>query len=152
LVAAVGATLLDDLQREVVASWTDLWPAARSWTPERAELARAASRVALEALLTVFEQGDLDEVTLGRVRNSVLAATDSFDEADDLLRTVRVIGVGRLGDLLAGRIQLTHEERWELQREATALGLDLLGKRDEPEPRVIDELLTELERSGPDLR
>jgi hypothetical protein len=144
--------MIDDLQREVVASWTDLWPAARSWTPDRTERARAASRTALEALLTVFKQGDLDERTLGQVRTSVLGATESLDEAAELLQTVRVIGVGRLGDLLADRIQLSHQERWELQREASALGPEILGLREEPEARAIDALLEELERSGRDLR
>jgi hypothetical protein len=151
-IAAVGTALLDDLHEQVVASWADLWPAAGSWSPQATMRARAAGRTALEALLTVFEQGDLDEPTLERVRTSVLAATRTLDEADELLRTVRVIGVGRLGDLLIERIQLSHEERWELQREASALGPALLGQREEPEARAIDALLAELERSGPDLR
>ncbi len=151
-IAAVGTALLDDLHKEVVASWTDLWPASSSWSSEVALRAQAAGRVALEALLTVFEQGDLDEPALERVRAHVLAATSTLDEADELLRTVRVVGVGYLGDLLAERIGLSHEERWELHREACVLGSELLGRREEPEVWAIDALLAELERSGPDLR
>ncbi len=151
-IAAVGTALLDDLQAEVIASWADVWPAASSWSFEATERARAASRTALVGLLTVFEQGDLDEPTGARVRADVLAATSTFDEADELLRTVRVVGLGLLSDLLAERVQLTLEERWVLQREASALGPELLGRREEPEPRLIDALLAELARSGPDLR
>ena len=143
--------LLDDLHEEMVASW-----------PDRTERARTACRIALEALLTIFEQGDLDERTLERVRSAVLTATSSPEEADELLRAVRAIGVGRLGDQLADRIQLSHEERWELQREASVLGPELLGLRKGPEasargPGTADvgglgTLLEELARSGPDLR
>jgi hypothetical protein len=150
-IAAVGAALLDCLQEEVMASWVGLWPV------ERAQRLRtlggtAASRAALEALLTVFEQGDLDERTLEHTRATVLAGTSTVDEADELLRTIWVVGVGRLTELLVDRIGLTHEERFQLQHEASVLGPELLGSREEPEPRVIDALLAELERSGPDLR
>ncbi len=148
----MGRTLLDGLHEEVVASWTDLWPASGSWPPEMTARARVAGRTALEALLTVFEQGDLDEPALERVRAHVLAATSTLDEADELFRTVRVIGVGRLSDLLADRIGLSVEERWELQREAGALGPQLLGHREQLETGAIDALLAELRDSGPDLR
>lgn len=143
----MGATLLNDLHKEVLASWVDLWPAATSWTR-----VRAASRVTLEALLVVFEHGDLDEYTLERVGERVLAGTSTLDEANELLRAIQVIGVGRLTDLLADRIGLTHEERWELQREASVLGPALLGLHEAPEAWAIDALLADLERSGPDLR
>lgn len=150
-IATVSAALLDDLHEQVVASWIDLWPTARA---QRLRIVggAAASRAALEALLTVFEQGDLDEHTLEHARATVLAGTSTLDEADELLRTIRVVGVGRLTELLADRIGLTHEERFQLQHEASVLGLELLPRREEPQPRVIDALLAELERSGPDLR
>ncbi|MGH8898317.1 MAG: hypothetical protein ACRDZ4_15180 [Egibacteraceae bacterium] len=150
-IATVGALLLDDLQNEVVASWVGLWPASRAQRL-RTLSGAAASRAALEALLIIFEQGDLDERTLEHTRARVLAGTSTLDEAEELLRTIRVVGVGRLTELLADRIGLTHEERFQLQREASVLGPELLGRREEPEPRAIDALLAELERSGPDLR
>ncbi len=133
-----------------MASWVGLWPAKALRL--RTLGGAVASRAALEALLALFEQGDLDECTLEHARGWVLAGTSTLDEADELLRTIRVVGVGRLAELLADRIGLTHDERWELQREASVLGPELLGDREEPGPRVIDALLAELERSGPDLR
>lgn len=145
-----GAALLDGLQEEIVASWEGIWPARAPRL--RTSGGAVASRAALEALLTLFEQGDLDECTLEHARARVLAGTSTLDEADELLRTIRVVGVGRLTELLSDRIGLTHDERRELQREASVLGLELLGGREEPGHRVIDALLAELERSGPDLR
>jgi hypothetical protein len=150
-IATVGAMLLDDLQEEVVASWVGTWPAPRAQRLGTLSGA-AASRAALEALLTVVELGDLDERTLEHTRRMVLKGTSSSDEANELLRTIRVVGVGRLAELLADRIGLTHEERFQLQHEASVLGPQLLGCREEPEPRAFDALLAELERSGPDLR
>jgi hypothetical protein len=150
-IAAAGAALLDCLQEEVVASWVGLWPSGRADHVQTLG-GMTASRAALEALLVVFEQGDLDERTLKHTRAMVLAGTSTVDEADELLRTIRVVGVGRLTELLAERIGLTHEERFQLQHEASVLGPELLGRREEPEPWAIDALLTELERSGPDLR
>lgn len=150
-IAAVSTALLDDLQEVVVAGWAG--PAS----PAKAQRVQAlgsavASRAALEALLTIFEQGDLDERALTHTRESVLAGTSTLDEADELLRTIRVVGVGWLTELLADRIGLTHEERFQMQREASVLGSELLGRREKPEPQVIDALLAELERSAPDLR
>lgn len=134
-----------------MSSWLGLWPAARA---QRLQTLRgaAASHAALEALLIVFEQGDLDERTLEHTRAMVLAGTSTMDEADELLRTIRVVGVGRLTEVLVDRIGLTHEERFQLQHEASVLGPELLGLREELEPRMVDALLAELERSGPDLR
>lgn len=148
-IAATSAALLDDLLVEVLAGWAE--GSAPGGAPHVSEHVRSASQAALQALVTVFEQGDIDEAASEQVRDRVLAATADPDEADELLRTIRIIGVGRLGDLLTERIKLTAEERWLLQREAWAIGSQLLGRREAPDPQTVEELLAELAREEVDL-
>ncbi len=150
--AAVGAALLDELEEAIASSWVDLLPAAAGWGPAATTRARAASAAALRGLLTVFEQGDLDDRSWAEVRDEVYAGGRATpDEAAELLRTVRIVGVEVLADRLSYYLGLTHDERWQLQREASAFCAQLLGTRDELDATAVDTLLAELERSGPDL-
>jgi hypothetical protein len=151
-VAAVGAALLGEMEAAVEDSWSDMLPAAQSWRPDERSRARTASRAALRALLTAFQQGDLDDQTWADLRDVVFAhGRISHEEASDLLRSVRIVGVEVLADRLTHYIGMAHEERWQLQREASAFCLTLLGNREELDPSTFDQLLHDLERSGPDL-
>lgn len=151
-VAAVGAALLGEMEAAVEDSWSDMLPAARQWRPDERALAREASRASLRALLTAFQQGDLDDQTWADLRDVVFAhGRISSEEAADLLRSVRIVGVEVLADRLTHYIGMAHEERWQLQREASAFCQTLLGNREELDPSTFDQLLHDLERSGPDL-
>jgi hypothetical protein len=102
-------------------------------------------------MLIVFQQSDLDDVTWEHTRATVYAngrATD--DEVEDLLRSVRVVAVERLGDILSEEIDFSWQERWELQREAAGFCAELLGRRDELDAEALDGMLAELELNGPD--
>lgn len=138
--------MLAELQAAVVQSWQDLIPAAAGWGQASRERARAASESAIAALLDVFEQGDLDDRRWAEVRDVVLAhGHASPEEASELLRAVRIVGVELLGDLL----EVSHAERWQLQQQAAAFAATLVGEEDELDAGAIDRLLEELERSGP---
>jgi hypothetical protein len=151
-VAAVGAALLDEMQDAVVESWGDMLPAAASWRTDELARAKAASAAALRGLLVAFQQGDLDDQSWTQLRDAVFAhGLISHEEAADLLRSVRIVGVEVLADRLSYYIGMAHEERWQLQREAAAFCLTLLGNREELDPATFDQLLDELERSGTDL-
>ncbi|CAN5601776.1 hypothetical protein BH23ACT7_BH23ACT7_04390 [soil metagenome] len=153
VIASGGAELLEELHADVVASWVDLLPASATWEADALARAHRASRAALAALLVVFEQGDLDDRSWDRVRTEVLAyGHASPEEAEELLRTVRIAGVERLVDLLDEGLRITQQERWELQREASAFVQELLGRREEIDAAAFDAMLADLERSGPDIR
>ncbi|MDQ3973103.1 MAG: hypothetical protein M3276_01965, partial [Actinomycetota bacterium] len=74
------------------------------------------------------------------------------DDTEQLVRSVRVVGVETLAGSLAATIGLSHDERWQLQREASGFCEALLGIHEELDPAAYDALLAELQRSGPDLR
>lgn len=151
-VAAVGVALLPEMEEAVIDSWRDMLPAAALWRPDELGRAKAASAAALRGLLVAFQQGDLDDRSWSEVRDAVFAyGRISHEEAADLLRSVRVAGVEVLAERLTHYIGMAHEERWQLQREAAAFCLTLLGNREELDPSTFDQLLDELQRSGPDL-
>lgn len=151
-IAAATRSVLPRLQRAVTASWPDLLPASDGWRQASMRRARAASRAALEGLATALEQGDLDDQSWERIRHVVHGQGHaSSDEAGELLRTVRVVGVDALADELAGLVGLAEQERFALQREAAVYCERLLGDAEEMDQRAYDEMLAVLEREGPDL-
>ena len=140
------------MEEAVVDSWRDMLPAAALWRPDEMARARAASAAALRGLLVAFQQGDLDDQSWADVRDAVFAyGRISHEEAADLLRSVRIVGVEVLAERLSYYIGMAHEERWQLQREAAAFCVTLLGNREELDPSTFDQLLDDLQRSGPDL-
>ncbi len=148
----MGTAVLPELEAAVVDSWRDMLPASASWRPDELARAKAASSAALRGMLTAFEQGDLDDQSWGDLRDVVFGhGRISHEEAADLLRSVRIVGLEVLADRLAHYIGMTHDERWQLQREASAFCLTLLGDREELDPSTFDQLLDDLQRSGPDL-
>lgn len=151
-VAAVGSALIAEMEEAVFDSWKDMLPAASQWRPDEVARAKAASSAALRGLLTAFEQGDLDDQSWTRLRDVVFGhGRISHEEASDILRSVRVVGIEVLAERLTHYIGMAHEERWQLQREASAFCLTLLGAREELDPSRFDQLLADLLRSGPDL-
>ena len=151
-VAAVGAALIGEMEDAVVDSWTDMLPAAAQWRPDELARAKAASAAALRGLLTAFQQGDLDDRTWADLRDVVFGhGRISHEEAADLLRSVRIVGIEVLADRLDHYLGMAHEERWQLQREASAFCMTLLGNREELDPSTFDQLLSDLERSGSDM-
>lgn len=151
-VAAIGAALMGEMEDAVVDSWSDMLPAASHWRADELARAKAASSAALRALLVAFQQGDLDDRSWAELRDVIFGhGRISHEEAADLLRAVRIVGVEVLADRLTYYIGMAHDERWQLQREASAFCLTLLGDREELDPSTFDELLSDLERSGPDL-
>ncbi len=152
-VVSAGATLIGRLQRAMVDSWGDLLPAASTWSPAAHDRAQMASSAALRGLLTVYEQGDLDDRSWDELRDMVLAQGHATpDEAAELLRVLRIVGVELLAERLKEMVGLNHDERWELQREASAFCAELIGAREELDAASVDAMLSQLERSGPDLR
>lgn len=152
LISNVGAALLPELEEAVAESWPDLMPAAATWGPAETQRAKRATATALAGMLHAFSQGDLDDRAWEALRREIHArGYAEAHEAADLLRTVRIVGVEVLTDRLTHYIGLSHDERWQLQREASAFCERLLGGREELDAESLDELLAELERSGPDL-
>lgn len=148
----MGTALIGDMQDAVADSWSDMLPASSAWTPEEKTRAEAASEAALRGLMTAFRQGDLDDRTWRDLREVVFAGGRiSAEEAADLLRSVRIVGLEVLADRLVADIGMAHEERWQLQREASAFCMTLLGSREELDPSRFDQLLSDLQRSGPDM-
>ena len=148
-VATTGRRLLPALLDAVVESWDDLLAEAASWTPDERRAAREATAVALDGMMDVFERGDLAETWWTRVREAVLRGRDR-EVAAELLRSARLVAVDLLAEHLDKTGGLTLDARWELQREAAVFCDALLGVRSEPDPAAFDELLVDLERSGPD--
>lgn len=148
----MGAALIGEMEEAVVDSWSDMLPAASQWRPEELARAKAASSAALRGLLTAFQQGDLDDRAWTDLRNVVFGhGRISFEDAADLLRSVRIVGIEVLADRLLHYIGVTHEERWQLQREASSFCMTLLGNREELDPSTFDQLLSDLQRSGSDM-
>ncbi len=148
----MGAALIGEMQEAVVDSWRDMLPASAFWRPDELERATTASEAALRGLLKAFQQGDLDDRTWTELRNVVFAGGRiTPDVAAELLRSVRIVGVEVLADHLIHDIGMAHEERWQLQREASAFCMTLLGTREELDPARFDQLLADLQRSGPDM-
>jgi hypothetical protein len=151
-IAAVGLALLGDMQDAVVESWADMLPASSTWRPDERARAEAASGAALRGMMTAFQQGDLDDRSWTDLRDVVFASGHiSPDEAADLLRAVRIVGLEVLADRLVQDVGMVHEERWQLQREASSFCMTLLGNREELDPSRFDQLLSDLQRSGPDM-
>ena len=151
-IAAVGAALVGEMEDAVVESWDDMLPASAQWRPEEVERAKAASSAALRGMLVAFQQGDLDDRAWAELRNVVFGhGRISFEDASDLLRSVRIVGIEVLADRLIHYIGMAHEERWQLQREASSFCMTLLGSREELDPSTFDQLLSDLQRSGSDM-
>lgn len=151
-IAAVGAALLGEMEEAVVDSWSDMLPAAAHWRADELARAKAACAAALRALLVAFQQGDLDDQSWADLRDVVFGHGHiSHEEAADLLRSVRIVGVEVLADRLSTFIGMAHDERWQLQREASSFCQTLLGNREELDPSTFDQLLSDLQRSGPDM-
>lgn len=151
-IASVGAALLGEMEDAVVESWSDMLPAASAWRPDERVRAEAASSAALRGMLIAFQQGDLDDQSWTDLREVVFGqGRISAEEASDLLRSVRIVGIEFLADRLTHFIGMTHEERWQLQREASSFCMTLLGSREELDPSTFDQLLSDLQRSGPDM-
>ncbi len=151
-VATAGAAIRTEIEAAVTDSWADLLPAAESWTEASTARARAASTATLQGLLLAFEQGDLDDRRWSDLRATAFGhGHANADEVADLLRTVRIVGVELLADRLEALVGLTHDERWQLQREAAAFCEQLVGVGEDLDPAALDMMLAELERSGPDL-
>lgn len=152
-IAQLGRDMLPELHQAVIDSWPDLLPAAADWSAEGVRRARRAARAALEGILVTIEQGGVEDRAWKRLRDDVLGHGHmTRDEVDELLRSVRIVGMDALADRLSATIGLSHDERWKLQREASGFCEDLLGTRDELDPGAYQEMLAELLRSGPDLR
>jgi hypothetical protein len=149
--AAAASALLPDIERAVVDSWPDMLPASAAWTEEIAAHARSAVRAALRGLIGVMAQGDLDDETWGHVQDEVSANGQiTHDELEELLRTVRVVGVELLSDGLRRTVGLTTDERWALQAQAGWLFEQLSGGGEEIDAHRITDLLARLQHDGPD--
>lgn len=150
--AAIAATTLGELHLEVTESWTALMPAATAWTAEQRARADAAVSATLQALTVVMVQGDLEERQWERTQRAVHGQGHAtLPEVDDLLRTVRVVGVGRLLDTLQRWGGLRPDERLLLKHEAEDFADRLHRPPVEVSLATVDALLVQLEAAGPDL-
>jgi hypothetical protein len=146
-------SLLPAAHRAVTDSWPDLLPVSATWSGAAAKRARASVKAALEGIVALIVQGDLDDQAWERTRHLVHGSGHAGrEEVAELLRSVRVVGVEVLADGLEEHAGLTHAERWDLQREVSAYCDNLLGEDEELEQGAYSETLAELERSGPDIR
>lgn len=151
--ATAARRALPQVHAAVIESWADLLPAAAGWSETSAARAREAASVALSGIAAVIEQGDLDDRGWARTQLAIHGhGHATSDEAAELLRTVRVVGVEVLGDVLAEQAGLTAGERWQLQQDASTFCDRLLGLRERPSAEALQEVLAELAASGPDLR
>lgn len=151
--AAITRRAVPDVLEPLAASWRWLVPSSPGWSRKAHERARHAALATLEGLATVLEQGDLDEAGWERVRTALAGDGHATPvEQEELLRSVRVVGLARLSDILTAEAGLTREERWTLQQEVAAYMTALLGAREEPGEEAYRSMLAELERRGPDLR
>jgi hypothetical protein len=143
---------LPELHRAVVASWTELIPAADIWTPEERRRAHSAAEATLRGLVTVIAQGDLDEESWLRTRQVISGrGVSTHQEVTELLRTVRIVGIEVLLARLDEDANLSKDERWAIQQEAHNYCEQLQGTRGEVDPSAVDALFAHLEASGPDL-
>lgn len=151
-IAQAADAMLPELQEAVMDSWRDLVPASTGWTSASRARAERAARAALSGLVEMLAQGDLEDRAWERTRALLFAEGHATsDEVEDLLRSVRVVGIELLAERLAHERGLTNDERWQVQQEASAFCEQLLGTREELDENTFDEMLTALERSGPDL-
>jgi hypothetical protein len=149
-IAARGRAILPGLQQAVVDSWLDLIPSSQSWRPEALHRAHIASNRAVEGLIDSFEQGDLDDRSWFELRQAVLPHGGLV--ASELLRAVTIVAVEVLAENLAEGTGITHDERWQLNQEASAFTQRVLGPEEDLEGNREHALLSELQRRGPDLR
>lgn len=147
--ARAAAACIPQVSAAVVSSWADLLPASEGWREEARARAMAASDAAVGALPTIIRQGDLDDRDWHQLRQLVLPHGHLI--ASEILRAVVIQGVEQLADELVRDVGLTHDERWQLQQEVSTFAETLLLERSEPDVAAYDRLLTELQRSGPDL-
>jgi hypothetical protein len=152
LLATTAMALLPELERAIVESWQDLLPAASAWTVAERGRARAAIRAVLEGISGVIAQGDLDDRSWERVRLLVLAhGKVEPEEAEALVRTVRVPGVELLLHRLDDEVGLNGDERWTLQVQVGWFCDQLTREREDLKPDAMLQLLADLERDGPDM-
>lgn len=152
LLATTALTLTPELERAIVESWQDLMPATSAWTVAERGRAREAIRAVLEGVAGVIAQGDLDDISWNRVRTLVLAhGTTAPEEAEALVRTIRVPGVEVLLHRLDKAVGLSGDERWTLQVQVGWFCDQLTREREDLDPEAMLHLLADLERDGPDL-
>lgn len=150
--AAVTRRALPEVLEPVAASWRWLVPSSPGWSRKSHERARNAALAALEGLATVLEQGDLDEAGWGRVCTALAGEGHATQvEQEELLRSIRVVGLERLSTILTAEAGLTREERSAVAQEVGAFVETLLGAREEPGEEAYRRMLAELERTGGDL-
>ena len=151
--ATTATALLPGVEQAVVDSWPDLLPAAAGWAPDAVARARAAVRAALDGIVAIIAQSDLDDRSWMQVRAVVSGhGHATLDEVRDLLRTVRVVGVDLLATRLDELVGLSEDERWELQTQAGWFADQLIGDFDDLEGAAEDaHLLHLLAEGGPDL-
>lgn len=98
-----------DVIAAVVRAWPQLVPASAGWSRGTAERAREALRAVVAGLVVVLSRGGLDAHTESEVRRGLAAVPESAR----VLRSVLMIGVERLAQILAAEAALTrHERRW----------------------------------------
>jgi hypothetical protein len=148
-IAACGRAVLPSLQQAVVESWLDLIPSSQRWRPEALQRAHLASNRAVEDLIDSFEQGDLDDRAWYELRQAVLPHGGLI--ASELLRAVTIVAVEGLCEALDRTTGVTHDERWQLNQEASAFSQRVLGPEEDLEGSREQTLLSELQRRGPDL-
>lgn len=151
--AAITRGYSSTIHNAVTDSWPDLMAVASTWTEPQRERAHAAVDATLQALAEMLVQGDLEEREWRRVLHLVHGEGRATpEEIDDLLRTVRVVGVERLLAVLERHAGLTTDERGVLKRQVDDFTDRLHRPRDEVQLERLDALLARLEADGPDLR
>lgn len=150
--AETTTALLSELRSAVIDSWGDLLPGSAEWTPEARARAIAAAQAALEGVASIIAQGDLDDHSWTQTREAVYGRGHAaYQEVEELLRTVRVVGLELLLDRLDEAHALSPDERWSLQQQTHGYCEALHRQRDEVDPETVEALLADLERDGPDL-
>jgi hypothetical protein len=150
--ARLAEAHLPDLHQAVVESWCDLMPAAATWQVNQRRRAHAAARAVLAGLAVVIAQGDLEETEWRRTRETLYGRGHATpDEVDELLRSVRIVGVEGLLEILTEEAGLLPDERWTLQLQAHTFSEQLHRNRDEVDPANVQALLAHLESEGADL-
>lgn len=152
LIAAAARDAIPDLERGVVESWSDTWPASNGWSAERRRRATAAARVTLEGIVTVFQHGDLDDRSWASARESIYARVSTNpDDADELVRSVRIVGIDALLRYLGTSLRISPDERWTFEQSADAFCSQVRGAPDDIDPAAIDQLLTTMQAESPDI-
>lgn len=152
LLATTAMALLPELERAIIESWQDLLPVAAAWTVAERGRAREAIRAVLEGVAGIIAQGDLDDRSWEHIRSLLLAhGRTPPEEAEALVRSVRVPGVEVLLHRLDDAVGLSGDERWTLQVQVGWFCDQLTREREEFDPKALVRLLADLERDGPDL-